>query len=392
MPTMNSLNSSNQANLQNWHVIRLVVSLMSAIAQSATTPSRPLRVGFLALTDAAPLVAAQELGIFSHHGLRVQLNREVGWATIRDKIIYGELDAAQALAPMLWAVQLGLGCAPVEVLTGLVLNLHGNAITLSERLWKNGIRDAVTLKAEALRRRGENKLTFGVVFPFSMHHLHLRQWLESAGLNPERDVRIAIVPPAQMARNLAAGTLDGYCSGEPWNTVSIQRGEGWCPVWSAKLSPGHVEKVLMVRADFVAQRSAEHSTLIAALAQAAAWCDEPRHRNQLAEMLASPLYLNVPTKVIAPALVGRFSCGHDQVESIADFHVFSSGDASAPTEGRAASVQSDLVAADLIPRALATPDLPRRLFREDIYHEAIAHLDPHAPPQNKLPGRNLIPA
>ena len=366
---------------------------MSAPVQPpATSSSRPLRLGFLALTDAAPLVAAQELGLFAHHGLRVQLNREVGWATIRDKIIYGELDAAPAPAPMLWAVQLGLGCAAADVCTGLVLNLHGNAITLSERLWMAGVRDAASLRTEALRRRGENKLTFGVVFPFSMHHLQLRQWLEAAGLNAERDVRIAIVPPAQMARNLAAGTLDGYCSGEPWNTFSVQRGEGWCPTWSAALSPGHVEKVLMVRADFAERRAAENSTLITALAQAAVWCDEPSHRSQLAEMLSSPVYLNVSEKVIAPALVGRFACGHERVESVTDFHVFSRGDASAPTLSRASTVQTELVAAGLVPRALAEPSLPGRLFREDLYREAIANLDPYAQQKAKLPGGTLLPA
>lgn len=348
-------------------------------------PTRVLRVGFLALTDAAPLIAAQELGLFAHHGLRIQLNREVGWATIRDKILYRELDAVQALAPMAWAIQLGLDCAQADVCTGLVLNLHGNAITLSERLWAAGIQDMPGFRAEALRRRGENKLTFGVVFPFSMHHLQLRHWLEKAGLNPDRDVRIAIVPPAQMARNLAAGTLDGFCSGEPWNTYSVQRGEGWCPAWSASLAPGHVEKILLVRSDFAEQHKAEHLALIAAIAQSAAWCDDPGHRVQLAEMLSSPLYLNVPARVIAPALTGRFACGHEKIESVPDFHVFSRGEASAPTQSRALSVQSELAAAGLIPRTLANPDLPRRLFREDLYREATANLHPNAPIRTKLP-------
>jgi ABC-type nitrate/sulfonate/bicarbonate transport system substrate-binding protein len=339
---------------------------------------RALRIGFLALTDAAPLIAAQELGIFAHHGLRVQLCREVGWATIRDKILYGELDAAQALAPMLWAASLGLGCLKLPVCTGLVLNLHGNAITLSERLWNTGVRDQVTLRSEALRRRGENKLTFGVVFPFSLHNLQLRQWLEQAGLNPDRDVRIAIVPPAQMARNLAAGTLDGFCSGEPWNTVSIQQGEGWSPAWSASLTPGHVEKVLMVRTDFAGQRDREHLILITAIAQAAAWCDEPRHRGQLAEMLSSTLYLNVSSKVIAPALLGRFGCGHGRLEPVPDFHVFSRGDAGVPSLSRATAIQSELVAAGLMPLSLATAELPGRLFREDLYRQALVPLTSHA--------------
>jgi two-component system, oxyanion-binding sensor len=351
---------------------------------------RPLRLGFVPLTDAAPLVAAQELGLFAHHGLRVQLSREVGWATIRDKVIYGELDAAQAPAPMLWAAQLGLDCAQSDVCTGLVLNLHGNAITLSNRLWAGGVRDPASLRTEALRRRGENKLTFGVVFFYSAHHLLLRHWLQNAGLDPARDVRIAVVPPAQMFRNLAAGTLDGYCSGEPWNTLAVQRQEGWCPTWSAALAPGHVEKVLMVRADFATRCPVEHLALISALAAAAAWCDEPRHREQLAEMLASTLYLNLPMKVISPALTGRFARGHDQTESVPDFHVFSRGDASAPTASRATAVQAELVAAGLVPRALAHPALPRRLFREDLYRGAIVNTDTYAPLQHQLPGGNLV--
>lgn len=333
-----------------------------------------LRLGFLALTDAAPLVAAQELGFFDHHDVRVDLHREVGWATIRDKVAFGELDAAPAPAPMLWAMQLGLGGAPMDVCTGLVLNLHGNAITLSERLWRAGVRDAATLRTEALGRRGENKLTFGIVFPFSHHHLLLRQWLQAARLEPGRDVRIAVVPPAQMFRNLVAGTLDGYCVGEPWNTLAVQEGEGWCPAWSARLAPGHTEKVLLVRETFAARRAAEHAGLIAALAAAAAWCDEPAHRAQLAGMLAAPRYLDLPGKVIAPALLGRFACGHGRTENVPDFHVFSRGDAGAPTRDRAAALQSELVAAALVPRTRINPGLPRRLFREDLHREATARL------------------
>ena len=322
----------------------------------------------------------------------MQLSREVGWATVRDKIIFGELEAAPAPAPMLWAVQLGLGCAPAPVCTGLVLNLHGNAITLSNRLHAAGVHDAVTLRTEALRRRGGNKLTFGVVFPFSTHHLLLCQWLRAAGLAPERDVHIAIVPPAQMFRNLAAGTLDGYCAGEPWNSLAVQHDEGWCPAWSAELSPGHVEKVLMVRHDFALRRAAEHRALIAALATAAIWCDEPHHRAQLAEMLAAPGYLNLPARVIAPALLGRFACGHGRTENTPDFHVFSRGDAGAPTLARAAALQTGLVSAGLVPRALAHPSLPRRLFREDLYREASVNLDPHAPNHTKLHGGAFTPA
>ncbi|HTL68030.1 MAG TPA: CmpA/NrtA family ABC transporter substrate-binding protein [Lacunisphaera sp.] len=340
-------------------------------APAVPTRARALRVGFIALTDAAPLVAAQELGLFAHHGLKVRLSREVGWATIRDKIIFGELDAAHALAPLLWAIQLGLDCAAADVCTGFVLNLHGNAITLSHRLRAAGVVDTATLRDEALRRRGEAKLTFGVVFPFSMHHLLLRQWLRAARLDPDRDVRIAIVPPAQTFRNLAAGTLDGYCVGEPWNSLAVQRGAGWCPAWSTALSPGHLEKVLLVRTELADRRPAEHDRLVAALAQAAAWCDEPQHRGPLAEMLSTPEYLNLPADVIAPALAGRFDPGTGRVETLPDFHVFHRGGINRPAPTRAAALQAELVAHGLVPASLAVAALPRRLFREDLHARAL---------------------
>lgn len=345
--------------------------MMLAAAANASRTGLPLRVGFLALTDAAPLVAAQELGFFGQQGLRVQLSREVGWATIREKIVHGELDAAQAPAPMLWSARLGLDCAPCPVLTALVLNLHGNAITLSTRLREIGVRDAATLRQEARSRRGERRLTLGVVYPFSSHALLLRQWLRAAEIDPDRDLRIVVVPPEQMFANLQAGTLDGYCAGEPWGSVAVQAGAGWCPAWSATLWPGHVEKVLMVRESFVLQRRPEHAALVAALVEACAWCDEPRHRPRLAQLLAGRAYLHQPARVLLPALTGRFDSGSGAVEPVPDFHVFARGDANAPTAPRGTALQAELVASGLLPRALLTPELPHRLFREDLHREAL---------------------
>lgn len=346
-----------------------------ANASASASRSRPLRVGFLSLTDAAPFVGAQELGLFERHGLRVELRREIGWATIREKIIYGELDAAHAPAPMLWSAQLGLGCPSCEVVTALVLNLNGNALTLSRALWEAGVRDAATLREHARTRRARHPLTFGMVFPFSSHHLQLRDWLRAGGLEPDRDVRIVVVPPAQMFRNLSAHTIDGFCAGEPWSTVAVREGAGWCPTWSAAMQPGHVEKVLMVTRRFAETRATEHAPLVRALAEAAAWCDEPQHRERLAGMLAAATYLNLPVSVIAPALLGRFDCGNGRVESVPDFHVFHRGDASVTAVEKAEALQRALGAAGLLsPGAANDQKLPRRLFRADLHREI---LTPH---------------
>ena len=340
---------------------------------------RLLRVGFLALTDAAPFAVADHLGLFAQRGLRVELRREIGWATIREKIIYGELEAAHAPAPMLWSAQLGLGCPACDVLTALVLNLHGNALTLSRALREAGVRDAASLREHARSRRARAPLTFGEVFPFSSNHLLLRDWLRIAGLEPDRDVRIVVVPPAQMFRNLAAGTIDGFSASEPWNTLAVREGAGWCPTWSAAQSPGHIEKVLLVTRRFAEMRAPEHLALVAALAEACAWADEPQHREPLAHLLADARWLNLPVRVIAPGLLGKFDCGHGRVETVPDFHVFHRGEANVPSAAKAATLQRALGAAGLLsPITASDPELPRRLFREDLHREALHqhhHLD-----------------
>lgn len=333
-----------------------------------------MRLGWVSLTDAAPLLVAQERGLFAKHGLDVELRREIGWATIRDKLIYGEIDAAHAPAPMLWSMQLGLGCPPCEALTALVLSLNGNAITLSQSLWEAGVRDGASLREHARTRRAKTPLTFGVVFPFSSHHLLLAEWLRTAGLNPATDVRIVVVPPAQMFRNLAARTIDGFCSGEPWNSLSVREGAGWCPAWSAALNPGHIEKILLVTRRFAETYGPTHAALVRALTEAAAWCDEPHHREQLAELLAQPAHLNLPAAVIAPALTGRFDCGHGRVERVPDFHVFHRGDAGLPAAAKAAALQRALATAGLLPAAAQDHQLPRRLFREDLHREFLSSL------------------
>lgn len=325
----------------------------------------------MALTDAAPFVVAQELGLFKKFGLDVSLSREVGWATIREKIIYGEIDAAHALAPMLWATQLGIDSVPCPVTAGLVLSQHGNGITLSHRLWDAGVRDSQSLAHEARRRVGERRLTLGIVFRQSSHHLFLRAWLRSGGLDPDRDVRLVVVPPAQMFRNLSAGTIEGYCAGEPWNSLAIQAQLGWCPAWGAAQSDSAVEKVLMVTERFARDRAGEHQALIAALLEACAWCDERENRTELAEMLSRPEYLNQPTPVLLPSLLGRFDSGHGEIHSSLDFHVFHRGRVNVPTLAKAQALQRELLQENLVGATQISPGLPGKLFREDIYATAL---------------------
>lgn len=348
-------------------------------AAPAITGARSLRVGFIALTDAAPLIVAQEQGIFRRHDLRVDLRREIGWATVREKIIYNELDASHAPAPMLWSTHLGLGCRPCEVLTAHVLNLNGNALTLSRALWDGGVRDAATLRTHIRERRSREPVTLGVVFLFSFHHVMIRSWLLSAGINPDEDVRIVVVPPAQMFRNLAAGTIDGYCVGDPWNSLAVREGIGWCPTWSTAHHAGHVEKVVMVTRRFAEERAELHGAFVAALTEASAWCDEPQNREQLATILSAAPYLNLPARVLLPALQGRFDTGQGRVENAPDFILFHRHEANIPLAARARDLHAALATAGLLPaNAAADTSLPTQLFREDLHRSALQHHHDHA--------------
>jgi two-component system, oxyanion-binding sensor len=321
------------------------------------------------LTDAAPLIVAQSQGLFEKLGVTVELSREVGWATVREKIRLGELDAAHAPAAMLWAMQLGLGCAPCEVLTAFVLNLNGNALTLARSLGPEAHTPA-GLREIVRSRKGGQPLTLGAVFTYSSHFLLIREWLRRSGLTLDKDVKIAIVPPAQMFRNLVAGTIDGYASGEPWNSIAVRENAGWCPLWSAALRAPQVEKVLLVTRKFAELRPADHAGVVAALAQSAAWCDELQNRGPLAKLLAEKAHVNVSADLLEPPLLGRFDAGNGVVESVPDFHIFHREGANIPTSLKGSEMQSSLRAAGLL-AGPADSSLPRKLFREDLYSEIL---------------------
>lgn len=335
------------------------------------SPGRPTRIGFIPLNDAAPIIVAQEHGIFRRHGLNVTLSREVGWATIRDKIIYRELDAAHALGAMVLSTTLGLNCLPCPSLTAFVLNTHGNCITLSEELWRRDVRDAASMRDEIIRSRHERTYVFGVVFAHSSHRIHLSDWLRGAGVHPERDVRIVVVPPPQLFRNLVAGTIDGYCVGDPWNSLAVREKAGWCAATSTDLAPGHPEKVFMVRQDFAADEPERHLAMVRALSEAASLCDDAAFRPELARLLSRREYLNVPERVIAASLVGPLDLGHGRTMEATDFIRFHREDANDPAPAKAAWLIDGFTRHRLAPPGTQIPrDLGLRTFRSDLYRQA----------------------
>jgi ABC-type nitrate/sulfonate/bicarbonate transport system substrate-binding protein len=248
---------------------------------------------------------AREAGLFEKHGVKVELTREAGWATIREKLVHGEIAAAQALGPMAFTLQLGIDCAQRDVCVGMVLNLQGNGITLSEDLRRRGVCDADSLAREIRGTRSIRGFTFGIVATDSSHNLILRDWLRSGGLDPDKDVRTAVLPPEQMLRALESGHLDGYCVGEPYNAEAWHARLGFPVASSAALHPGHPEKVLLARTDFVRERESEFLQIIAALLEACEFCDGPENADELVTLLAREENLDCNPVTLRTCLAGK---------------------------------------------------------------------------------------
>jgi ABC-type nitrate/sulfonate/bicarbonate transport system substrate-binding protein len=329
----------------------------------------PIRLGFVPLSDAAPLIVAQEWGLFARHGLEVRLSRELGWASIRDKLVHGELDGAHALSTLPVALAHGFGCVKTEAVAGLILNLHGNAITLSNDLWRCGVRDLPSLRSFLNANRTRRTLTLGTVSASSTHSYLLRSWFQRAGATFDTDVRLVVVPPPQLVANLAAGHLDGFCAGEPWNSLAVAEGHAWVAATSADLAPNHPEKVFVVRADFDAARHPEHLHLLAALLEACELCDRPENHDAIARLLAGPRYLNLPLEVVRQGFSGRFEAGQGRTLA-GDRLIFQRDDANAPTPDKLAWIARHLLEG-VAPKPF-TPTQLGQLFRHDLFLEAQA--------------------
>jgi ABC-type nitrate/sulfonate/bicarbonate transport system substrate-binding protein len=345
----------------------------------------PLRVGFLPVSDCAPLVYAHEAGLFAKYDLDVQLQRETGWANVRDKVVQGDLDAAHAPATLPFLANLGLDSDPCACVSGLVLSLQGNTIILSRRLSEEGVQDPLSFREHIYKTWGKRSYTFGVVFSFSPQELLLRKWLKSGNIAPETEVRIVAVPPSQMYPTLKLGYLDGFCVGEPWASMAEQAGVGVRVATSWQLAPLHPEKVLIVRQSFALGRSSEHERLLAALIEACAFCDRPQNRPMLSDMLAHPQYVNAPLDCVEAGWMYDATRG----EPPAGTSVFHRHDANNPSDEKARWIMDGLY--ETLNSEVFKARHPGRapvlinVFRRDIFEEANSIFGDHMK-QQKIEG------
>ena len=269
-----------------------------------------LEIGFVPLTDCAPLVVAKEKGFFEKHGLEeVTLSREPSWKSVAEGVATRRLDAAQMVAGMPIAMTLGMdGKAPLPIVTALVMARNGNAITLSKDLYNAGVRTPADLKA-LIAKTPDKVPTLGIVHPASMHNLMLRYWLASGDIDPDTDVSLTVIPPPQMVANLKAGSIDGYCAGEPWNSRAVYEDLGFVIATDLDIWSGHLEKVLGVREEWANLYPQTHLALVKALLEACEYCDDRRNREEILKWLCKPEYVGSDPEYTRPGFIDPYNRG-----------------------------------------------------------------------------------
>nr|WP_233192666.1 CmpA/NrtA family ABC transporter substrate-binding protein [Acidimangrovimonas sediminis] len=329
-----------------------------AFADMLNVEKPELKLGFIKLTDMAPLAIAKEKHFFEDEGLSVTLEAQANWKVLLDRVISGELDGAHMLAGQPLAATIGYG-TKAHIVTPFSMDLNGNAITVSNTIWKQMLPNikmgadgkpehpisAEALKPVVAKYRAEGKpFNMGMVFPVSSHNYQLRYWLAAAGIDPgfyspsdssgtiDAQVLLSVTPPPQMPATLEAGTIYGYCVGEPWNEAAVAKGIGVPVVTSYEIWKNNPEKVFGVTAAFAKKYPNTTIALTKALIRAAIWldADNGKNRAEAVKILSEPQYVGADAKVIANSMTGTFEYEKGDKRAMPDFNVFFRHDATYP--------------------------------------------------------------
>jgi len=283
----------------------LPIASLQAMAQEKKPLERnDLKIGFIAITCATPLIMADPLGFYKRQGLRVQLNKTAGWALIRDKMLNKEHDASHFLSPMPIAISQGLGSVAQPMRVATIQNTNGQAITLANK-YKDR-RDPKTWKG----------MRFAVPFEYSMHNFLLRYYVAQAGLDPDKDIQIRVTPPPEMVANLRAGNIDGYLGPDPFNQRAVYDEVGFITVLSKEIWDGHPCCAFGFSEDLIRQAPNTFAALYRAVLESAAMAQEARNRELIAKVISPTQYLNQPETVVQQVLTGRFADGLGSVRNV----------------------------------------------------------------------------
>ncbi|MBC7503170.1 MAG: ABC transporter substrate-binding protein [Herminiimonas sp.] len=267
-----------------------------------------IKIGFIPLTDCASVVMASVLGFDKKYGIKITPTKESSWASVRDKLVNGELDAAHVLYGLIYGVHLGIGGAKKDMAMLMGLNFNGQAITLSKKLADKGAIDGASLAK--LMRTDKREYTFAQTFPTGTHAMWLYYWMAANGINPMQDSKVITVPPPQMVANMRVGNMDGFCVGEPWGHRAIVDGIGYTATTTQDIWKDHPEKVLGTTAEFVKKYPNTTRAMISAVLDASKWIDASlSNKNKMAETIADKSYVNTSVDVINQRILGRYQNG-----------------------------------------------------------------------------------
>ncbi|PZP45355.1 MAG: bicarbonate-binding protein [Agrobacterium fabrum] len=294
-----------------------------AFAATAEPEVKGAKIGFIALTDAAPLIIAAEKGLFAKHGMpEVEVLKQASWGATRDNLVLGGasngIDGAHILTPMPYLMHTGKvtqNNVPVPMTILARLNLDSQGISVAREYVETGVQlDASRLKAAFEKKKAEGKeIKAAMTFPGGTHDLWIRYWLAAGGIDPDKDVSTIVVPPPQMVANMKVGNMDVFCVGEPWNEQLVNQGIGFTACTTGELWKGHPEKALGMRADWVEKNPDATKALLMAVMEAQMWCDDMANKEEMSTILGKRQWFNVPPKDVLGRLKGNINYGNGRV-------------------------------------------------------------------------------
>lgn len=287
-------------------------------AHAPSTARFAIRLGFVPLLDSAPLIIAQEKGFFEKQGVSVRLHREAGWSTVRDKLAFGDLDGATAPIGLAFSLSLGTDCIATPITAPLLLTTNGNAITLSRDIPSEAIGEKGGLKTHFSTRPADaRKPTFAAVHPWASHSVLMLSWLARHGMHAGKDYDMLYLPPPVMARNLAAKNLDGFCVGEPWNSLAIEEGSGWCAARSSTMANGEPEKAFLMTRQFIERQPEISGKLVTALIEACRYCANEENFPEVISIISKKQFLDCSPTLLKKSLSQNFNTGFKEVDASA---------------------------------------------------------------------------
>jgi nitrate/nitrite transport system substrate-binding protein len=357
-----------------------------ASAQGSTLETRAAKLGFIALTDAAPLFVADEKGFFKKHGMsEVEVLKQSSWGTTRDNLVLGSrnngIDGAHILTPMPYLISTGAMTAnnvPVPMNILARLNLGGQCISVGNEYldMKVGLDTREFRKALLAKRvKTAKPVNAAMTFPGGTHDMWIRYWMAAGGVDPNRDINTIVVPPAQMVANMKVGSMDTFCVCEPWNLQLINQKIGYTALTTSELWANHPEKAFAMRADYVSANPNATKALLKAVMEAQMYCEDPKNRVEVAEICAKRRWINAPVEDIVDRMKGDFDYGTGRVVSNSPHQMrYWKDQASYPFQSHDLWFLVENIRWGYLPPNLDTKALIARVNREDIWRTAAREL------------------